>query len=102
MPSVPAFVRNRFRRIAPGATGLRLPSGPGIAVLMEGEAAGTSLGRVLRVVAGESDIHAIAANLVDGHLKAHPEANVYAQAAIIPNRADRERTLRELGALCGQ
>jgi len=99
MPSIPAFVRNRFRLVL-GSNGPRLPSGPGVAVLVEGEPGEGHFARFLEVIAAGSDIYVVAADLVTGHLKAHPKASVYAQAALIPTLAERERTVRELDALC--
>ena len=102
MPSVPSLIRHRFRRVAPGSNGLRMPSGPGVAVLMERAADSGQEDRILEVIATGSSVHAAAADLVVGHLKSHPEAEVYAQAALIPDSADRDRAVRELSALCSQ
>lgn len=102
MPSIPSLIRHRFRRVAPGAIGLRMPSGPGVAVLMERAADPGHEDRILEVIATGTHVHAAAADLVVGHLKSYPGADVYAQAALIPDSADRDRAVRELSALCGQ
>ena len=102
MPSVPSLIRHRFRRVAPGANGLRMPSGPGVAVLLERASEPAREDRILEVIATGTNVHAAAADLVVGHLKSHPSADVYAQAAVIPDSADRDRAVRELSALCTQ
>ena len=100
MASIPAFIRHRFRTVSPGALGSKQANGPGVAVLIEGDGAEGQPLRILEVVAAGSDIYAVAADLVAGHRKGNPEANVHAQAALIPDLADRERAVRELAALC--
>ena len=101
MASIPAFIRHRFRTISPGALGSKQANGPGVAVLIEGDGGdeGQPL-RILEVVAAGSDIYAVAADLEAGHRKGNPDANVHAEAALIPDLADRERAVRELAALC--
>jgi hypothetical protein len=100
MTSIPAFIRNRFRPVGLGAVAPKLGNGPGVAVLLEGDAGDGKPTRVIEVVAAGGDIFAVAADLVAGHLKGHPQASVHARAALIPDLAERERSVRELVALC--
>jgi hypothetical protein len=100
MPSIPAFTRNRFRPVGAGAIASKLGNGPGVAVLLEGQAGDGRPARVIEVVAAGGDIFAVAADLVAGHLKGNPQASVHARAALIPDLAERERAVRELIALC--
>lgn len=100
MASIPAFIRHRFRTVTAGALGSKQANGPGVAVLIEGDGGEGQPLRILEVVAAGSDIYAVAADLVTGHRKGNPEAKVHAQAALIPDLADRERAVRELAALC--
>ena len=99
MPSIPSLVRHRFRRITPGAKGLRASSGPGVAMLME-RVAGED--RILEVIATGDNVDGVAADLVASHLKAYPGLDIHAEAALIPDSAERDRAVRELIPLCEQ
>ena len=102
MTSIPAFVRNRFRLVGAGANGPRPASGPGVAVLVDGEPANGQPVRFLEVIAAGDDVYGVAADLVAGHLKSCPGATVHAQVALIPDAGERARTVRELDAHCAR
>lgn len=100
MASIPTLIRYRFRAVGSTSIGPRNTNLPGVAVLVAGPAGDVQPPRILEVVAAGSDVYAVAADLVAGHLKGHPGAYVHAQAALIPDAGERERAVRELAALC--